>query len=275
VSNPRLRRLQLDHERLQTRFRNWSPVQITGQTGAPPEVYRVAYQLKGLYASPDRRILEREEHLAEINLSLGYPRRAPQCKMLTPVFHPNFDESSICIGDFWAASEGLDDLVIRIGRMIAYQEYNTKSPLNGLAAKWAAENAPRLPVDRREVAPPLSAPTSEPDEKIVVTLLSEDQAETTGQLRASIDVGSGPCVLENDVTSIGRNDDNLICVANPTVSGYHAEICRTSEGFVLRDLQSTNGTRIGASKIDSEALLADGDLILFGDLLARFAVADT
>ena len=40
-------------------------------------------------------------------------------RMLTPVFHPNFDDSMVCVGDFWAASEGLDDLIIRIGRMIA------------------------------------------------------------------------------------------------------------------------------------------------------------
>jgi ubiquitin-protein ligase len=78
--------------------------------------------------------------------------------MLTPVFHPNFDDSIVCIGDFWAASEGLDDLVIRIGRMIAYQEYNTRSPLNGLAAKWAAEHLSELPIDSRIVAPPSDAP---------------------------------------------------------------------------------------------------------------------
>jgi hypothetical protein len=75
--------------------------------------------------------------------------------MLTPVFHPNFDDASVCIGDFWAASEGLDDLVVRIGRMIAYQEYNTRSPLNGLAAKWAAEHPSLLPIDDQIVAPPI------------------------------------------------------------------------------------------------------------------------
>src|SRR4051795_8483411 len=82
--------------------------------------------------------------------------------MLTPVFHPNFDDSSVCIGDFWAASESLDDLIIRIGRMISYQEYNTKSPLNGLAAKWAAQNPGLLPVDPRPIAPPLDQPVEEP-----------------------------------------------------------------------------------------------------------------
>lgn len=97
----------------------------------------------------------------EVNLSLGYPRRAPQCRMLTPVLHPNFDDSMVCIGDFWAASEGLDDLIIRIGRMIAYQESNTKSPLNGLAAKWAAQNSHLLPIDPRPVAPPLKDANAE------------------------------------------------------------------------------------------------------------------
>lgn len=110
--------------------------------------------MKGLYVDATGNILERDTHLLEVNLSLGYPRRAPQCRMLTPVFHPNFDDSTVCIGDFWAASEGLDDLVIRIGRMIAYQEYNTKSPLNGLAAKWAAQNTGLLPIDARAIAPP-------------------------------------------------------------------------------------------------------------------------
>jgi ubiquitin-protein ligase len=168
VSSPRLRRLRLDHERLKARFRDWPSVQITGHAGIPPEQYQVTYRLKGLFVTPDGRVVERDEHIAEINLSLGYPRRAPQCKMLTPIFHPNFDESSICIGDFWAASEGLDDLVIRIGRMIAYQEYNIKSPLNGLAARWAAQNANRLPVDRLEIAPPLMQPIEEVRDKVIV-----------------------------------------------------------------------------------------------------------
>src|SRR5258708_7255582 len=128
---------------------------MSGTAGMPAEVYRFVYNIKGLFVSATGDIQEREQHYLEVSLSLGYPRRAPQCRMLTPVFHPNFDDSTVCIGDFWAASEGLDDLIIRIGRMIAYQEFNTKSPLNGIAARWAAQNANLLPVDSRAVAPPL------------------------------------------------------------------------------------------------------------------------
>ena len=139
---------------LTSRLANWPVIQITGTAGMPPEIYRIAYHLKGLYVAANGQILERLAHVMEINLSLGYPRRAPQCRMLTPVFHPNFDDAQVCIGDFWAASEGLDDLVVRIGRMICYQEFNTKSPLNGLAAKWVEQNAALLPIDTRNVAPP-------------------------------------------------------------------------------------------------------------------------
>jgi ubiquitin-protein ligase len=120
---------------------------------APRWRCRPSYSLAGLHIGPGGDILERREHVLEINLTMDHPRRAPHCRMLSPVFHPNFDDASVCIGDFWAASEGLDDLVVGIGRMIAYQEYNIKSPLNGLAARWAAENRNLFPIDAQDVAP--------------------------------------------------------------------------------------------------------------------------
>jgi len=160
MPSPRIRRLLLDEQMLDRLLKDWPLIQITGKAGMPPEIYRFTYNIRGLYVSPSGEILERDTHSLEVNLTLGYPRRAPQCRMLTPVFHPNFDDSMVCIGDFWAASEGLDDLIIRIGRMISYQEYNTKSPLNGLAAKWAAQNPHLLPIDPRSVAPPLRSAES-------------------------------------------------------------------------------------------------------------------
>src|ERR1700688_2200856 len=168
MPSPRIRRLLLDEQTLEARLNNWSLIQITGKAGIPPEVYRFTYNIRGLFVSPSGEILERDQHVLEVNLSLGYPRRAPQCRMLTPVFHPNFDESMVCIGDFWAASEGLDDLIIRIGGMITYQEYNTKSPLNGLAAKWAEQHAQLFPVDARDIAPPLEK-TATPAESPAVS----------------------------------------------------------------------------------------------------------
>ena len=172
MASPRTRRLTIDYERLTKRFSDWPVIRISGSAGLPPEVYRFTYSLKGLFVDGAGDILERDSHVLEVNLSLEYPRRAPQCRLLTPVFHPNFDDASVCVGDFWAASEGLDDLIIRIGRMIAYQEYNTRSPLNGLAAKWAAEHASQLPIDNRVVAPPLEAHEIEPMDGEVVRVVN-------------------------------------------------------------------------------------------------------
>jgi ubiquitin-protein ligase len=177
MTSPRIRRLRLDNERLQERFSDWGPIQIVDAVGDPPERYRIAYRVKGLVVGAGGEIHERDEHLVEINLTLEYPRRAPQCKILGPVFHPNFDTHTICIGDFWAASEGLDDLIIRIGRMITYQEYNTKSPLNGLAARWASENAHLLPVDPAELAPPLQRESE--DLALVRICIDETDSQAT------------------------------------------------------------------------------------------------
>jgi ubiquitin-protein ligase len=155
--SPRIRRLIQDQERLKRRFGDSEIIRITGTAGMPPEAYRFSFNIRGVYADGLGQILPRSEHVMEVNLSLGYPRRAPQCRMLTPIFHPNFDAASVCTGDFWAASESLDELIIRVGRMIAYQEYNTKSPLNGLAARWASENPRFLPIDSREIAPSMQS----------------------------------------------------------------------------------------------------------------------
>jgi ubiquitin-protein ligase len=184
MPSPRTRRLLLDHQTLTTRLAGWPLIQITGTAGMPPEIYRFSYNIRGLYVSGGGEILERNLHVLEVNLSLGYPRRAPQCRMLTPVFHPNFDDAMVCIGDFWAASEGLDDLVVRIGRMISYQEYNTKSPLNGLAAKWAAQNAKLLPIDARNIAPPLDTKEATPAASII--------AEAAPREAATVDQSNDP-----------------------------------------------------------------------------------
>jgi len=185
MASPRTRRLLVDAESIRTRLAGWPLIEISGSAGVPPEIYRFTYRIRGLYVDQAGSILDRDTHVLEVNLSLGYPRRAPLCRMLTPVFHPNFDDSSVCIGDFWAASEGLDDLVIRIGRMIAYQEYNTKSPLNGLAARWAAQNAGLLPIDPRVISPP-SAPSGEIQDTNPTSPEGSGQAPTTAEMVAPV-----------------------------------------------------------------------------------------
>jgi len=135
-------------------FTGFELIRIHAMEGQPPEVYQIDYAIKGLEAGRGGKPVERDHHRVEIQLTSDYPRLAPKCKMLTPVFHPNIDPAHICVGDHWTAGERLVDLVIRIGEMLAYQAYNIKSPLDGEAAMYADLHPERFPTDARSLRPP-------------------------------------------------------------------------------------------------------------------------
>jgi len=149
----RLRRIQADYEEIKEGLRNHPAISVRGVSGSPPDRYQIEFKVRSLHETAEGDVTERIEHLAEIYLTLGYPRQAPQCRMLTPVFHPNIAPHAICIGDHWAAGESLLNLIVRIGEMLAYQSYNTKSPLNGAAARWVDENTGLVPTDPRDFSP--------------------------------------------------------------------------------------------------------------------------
>jgi ubiquitin-protein ligase len=146
MSTVRLRRLQADYAKLQDYVRKQPRVRLVQADGDPPERYQLEFRLRSLRRVDDQ-LKKVDSHLVEVLLPGSYPRLPPQCRMLTPIFHPNIAPHAICIGDHWSAGEPLWSIVARIGEMIAYQSYNTKSPLNGEAAKWVAENEDRLPLD--------------------------------------------------------------------------------------------------------------------------------
>jgi ubiquitin-protein ligase len=146
MSSVRLRRLQADYQKLQDFVRRHPRVQLVQAQGDPPERYQLQFQVRSLRQKDDQLVVAKD-HLVEISLPLNYPRVPPQCRMLTPIFHPNIAPHAICIGDHWTAGEPLPSIVARIGEMLAYQSYNTKSPLNGEAARWVSDNLDRLPLD--------------------------------------------------------------------------------------------------------------------------------
>lgn len=68
---------------------------------------------------------------------------------------------------------------------------------------------------------------------------------------------------------IGRSSDAGLCIRSPSVSRLHCEIRRVGDGYVIRDLGSTNATRVGERAIQ-EATLADGDQITIGETILKF-----
>jgi len=161
MDNVRLRRLKADYETVRRLAHLHPKIQIEGVSGNPPDRYRIKLKVKSL-RERGVEIETVDEHRLEVTMPHGYPRDAPLFRMLTPVFHPNIAPHAVCIGDDWTASEALDTLIQRVGEILAYQSYNTKSPLNGRAAQWIDENKQLVPIDREEFFVDLSNVASAP-----------------------------------------------------------------------------------------------------------------
>jgi len=63
---------------------------------------------------------------------------------------------------------------------------------------------------------------------------------------------------------IGRSEDCTICIPADSISGHHAQIATTEQGWVIEDLGSSNGTSVNGQPI-SQAILSNGSQILLGD----------
>ena len=75
--------------------------------------------------------------------------------------------------------------------------------------------------------------------------------------------------LTDNMVTVGRAPDNTIVLYDPSVSGHHAQLERSGDSYRLKDLDSTNGTRVNGIPT-TETLLRFDDRIRFGALEARY-----
>ncbi len=78
-----------------------------------------------------------------------------------------------------------------------------------------------------------------------------------------------PHDLPEEQITIGRVEDNTIQIEDASVSSHHAELTPESDGYHLRDLGSTNGTRVNDEEV-TEATIHNGDKVRFGQIEATF-----
>ena len=79
--------------------------------------------------------------------------------------------------------------------------------------------------------------------------------------------------IDKETMSIGRREGVDIHISDSSLSGHHADIIRGERDgkfvYILRDNDSTNGTRINNIQI-TEQELKNNDLILFGGIEVLF-----
>jgi pSer/pThr/pTyr-binding forkhead associated (FHA) protein len=80
--------------------------------------------------------------------------------------------------------------------------------------------------------------------------------------------------VTKEYTVLGRDKEADIAVKDPLVSRRHAAIIYHDGGFVLQDLESTNGTTVNGTLIQ-QTDLRHRDKFRIGDTTIQFVLEDT
>lgn len=117
---------------------------------------------------------------------------------------------------------------------------------------------------------------------VTVTLVTDDSLKK-GSFDVVAEIAEGPggqvgslvlpdgrrVPLGEHPTVLGRQSDCTVALADPRASRRHAEIRPTADGFLIVDLDSTNGTKVNGVRV-REQVLHDGDEIAVGATVMRF-----
>lgn len=150
-SNIRETRLRNDFQKISELVDRSDLIRIVATEGTPPDRYRIKFLCTGVEDVVNDRPVLRNEHEVAIYLHAEYPLKQPQLKWLTPIFHPNIHVTgAVCIGAWWPAKT-LDELLLTLGEMVQYKNYEPGDPMNSKAAAWALRNKRLFPIDSREL----------------------------------------------------------------------------------------------------------------------------
>jgi ubiquitin-protein ligase len=152
-----MRRERLRNDLAEMRRLQDSGVIHVTAAGDPPESYRLNVKVRSIMGPGPTY---RGEHDVQVDLPPGYPRTAPQVRMLSmpPPFHPNWFRSGSWCGGDWTDEEHLAHLVLRMVRTLQFDPAltNPGSEANHEAAEWFRRNAHKglFPCDRTVMPDP-------------------------------------------------------------------------------------------------------------------------
>jgi DNA-binding NtrC family response regulator len=105
------------------------------------------------------------------------------------------------------------------------------------------------------------------DDVPIETRAASGLALAGGNLTLTVLSGSrkGTNVPLHDTIRIGKADDNELVLSDDTVSRHHCELVREGSAVRVRDLGSTNGTRVDGTRV-TDALLSPGAVLRVGEV---------
>ena len=79
--------------------------------------------------------------------------------------------------------------------------------------------------------------------------------------------------LTKDLYTVGRIEERDICIPDPTISTYHGSFVKSGSTYILKDNNSTNGSRVNNEPI-VEQELKNSDIIQLGDVEMLYECED-
>jgi pSer/pThr/pTyr-binding forkhead associated (FHA) protein len=118
-----------------------------------------------------------------------------------------------------------------------------------------------------------------PTPSLANTLFNQKVVETAKEPLAVLEVlNEGPSkgiryAIRTPLAQVGRGANNDVRLTDESVSEIHAKLERRDDGWYAVDMNSTNGTYVGGSRITGERRLDDTPDVRFGGVKLRFIPA--
>jgi pSer/pThr/pTyr-binding forkhead associated (FHA) protein/tetratricopeptide (TPR) repeat protein len=152
----------------------------------------------------------------------------------------------------------------------------------GIVEEKTAQAEPAPPVQVQPVeTPPAAAPTVqdalEGQPTIPISTMAVQAALTELPARLVIVsrfMSGTEFILDRPSQVLGRTPENDIIVNHKSISRHHAKIVREGDRYIILDLESANGVRVGGVEED-RVELQSGDVIELGEVRLRFLTGDS
>lgn len=96
-------------------------------------------------------------------------------------------------------------------------------------------------------------------------------ADNDERLLEPLNHEGGPILLNRKVMTLGRTEDNDICIASKLISRHHARLLVGPNAVIIEDAGSTNGCFVNGQEV-RRRLLRENDILMLGDMKFRLQV---
>ncbi|HEX6600137.1 MAG TPA: FHA domain-containing protein [Gemmatimonadaceae bacterium] len=151
----------------------------------------------------------------------------------------------------------------------------SSAPTPVVSAPATASAAPAAPAAAPVAADAASAAMESPPTSPAMNRVEDPRPEL-----ASLEIlNEGPAKgtrfgIRSALAHVGRGAHNDVRLADDSVSETHAKLQRRDDGWYVVDMDSTNGTYVGGTRINGERRLEGTPDVRFGGMKMRFSPAD-